>query len=395
MWLPNWSGTTYPIGVAVGSSGVDLLQLHSGRSGWQVIAAARAFYRESLPSDNVSLRANLIRHAVHDALGKGSFQGSDCVSSLSVSDLKIRAVRLPKMPDDELSKAVVFEAADRFELDVEDIEVDWVRAGEVAQGDSVRDEIILVAVPRDVVAAHLDTLISCKLRPIAVDVPFAASVRILNRKLRRGADKKTVRMIIDIGELGSTVTLTRGNELAFIKVVNIGGAHLTHAVAESLNLDETAAADIRRRRIIAEDQRSFETDNSEAKPDRSERVIYEAVRPMLHRLAQEAALCLRYYSVTFRGVRPESILVSGSAASEPHLVSILGDEMKITASVSEPFSGIDISQVQLDRERRSARFAGWSTAVGLSMRGRIGTLAQSATKRMPNYDADYVEREAA
>lgn len=358
-----WRNPTNPIGVDVGASSVKLLQLRHGRAGTHVLAAARVAFEEPLP-DSPEERRRIIGDAVRSALTMAPFHGRTCVSSMLASDLLIRAARLPRLSDEELTKAAHWEAADRFAVELNDIQVDWVRAGEIVQGDDSRDEVILIAARREVVNSHLDALIDCRLLPLAVEIPPAANIRILNRMLRRDVDRSVVRMIIDVGATETSVVITRGQEIAFLKPISIGGREMTASVAKALDLDPAAAAQLRFQRMTAND-----TGSRAEIDDRVDRAVFEAVRPQMHDIAQETALCLRYYSVTFRGVRPELVLVVGGDGAEPGLCQVLEETLNISTELGKPLDGIDVSSVTLGVDRRRSSWPEWSVAAGLSLRG--------------------------
>src|SRR5690606_34219983 len=156
---------------------------------------------------------------------------------------------------------------------------------------------------------------------------------------RREADRGVVRMILDVGESGCNVVITRGCDAAFLKTIPIGGARLCEAVMKALDLDEGSARQLRIDRMSRPVGAEGATDG------RIDRAVFEAVRPLLHELAQEAALCLRYYSVTFRGARPEAALLAGGNGAEPKLAEVLGQTLKLPVSLARSFDGIDTSQV--------------------------------------------------
>jgi len=366
---------TFPIGIEIGASGVRMLQLRLGRAGWHVIAAAGHDYEVPLPEDNVPERTRIISDAVRLAKSQTSFEGTDCISCLSTSDMLFRAARLPKMADSELDKAAAWEAADRFNMEVDDLQTIWIRAGEVTQGNESRDEVILVSVPKNLVCSHLDALIENRLRPIAVDTSFAAVTRATCRTLRRNSDLSTVQMIIDIGPKMSSVILTRGNQFAFLKTIPVGGHHLNTAVAKALNMSEVEAMEIRRRRMQPGENQAEPSDR------RVDRAIFEAVRPYMHDLAQEASLCLRYYSVTFRGARPNGVKITGLDAAEPNLSSVIAEHLKLPTEIAKPFDGIDISKTNLGGDRRSSCHSDWTTTLGLTLRGQDGTLIGGRSRR--------------
>ncbi len=384
-----WKNRTYPIGVEVGASGVRMIQLRHGRAGWHVVAASEQIFAQPV-TDDLSARQSTVQNSIALAKAKAPFEGSDCISCLATSDMLFRAVRLPQMTDDELTKAAAWEAADRFDAEVDDLQTFWIRAGEVTQGNEKRDEVILVAVPRVQVEGHLDALIANHLRPIAVDASFAAVTRSTCRTLRRESDLSTVQMLIDIGPKLSTVIVTRGNEFAFLKTVKVGGESFDGAVARALNMSQEEAWDLRTRRMQPQAE-----NGAHATEDRVSRAVFEAIRPFMHDLAQEVALCLRYYSVTFRGARPTVVKIVGPNAAEPYLAEILTEHLKINTEVARPFSGINISKMNLRADRRESAHPEWATVLGLTLRGRSDTLVGGRTKAVAESTDEMSERREA
>ncbi|NJL31934.1 MAG: hypothetical protein HC898_10040 [Phycisphaerales bacterium] len=101
-----------------------------------------------------------------------------------------------------------------------------------------------------------------------------------------------------------------------------------------------------------------------------DRAVFEALRPLYSELATEVGLCLRYYSVTFRGRRPECVQLTGGEAGDPFLAKALEEELKISAIPAQPLIHTDLAEQNLLHEDQYGHPAGWTAAVGLSMRGK-------------------------
>ena len=363
---------TLPIGVDIGSSGVKLMQLDGAGTALRAQAASRKVFGRPLPEEPVQRKLEIER-TLRAAMEMAPFKGNACVIAPSPSDLMIRAVRLPSMTDEERNKAVRWEASERFGVPMDEIEVEWILAGEVSQGHDTRDEVILIASRRAVLDSYLEAVLAVGLRPLAVDASFLASARNLTRPLRRQEDQSVARMIIDVGLSLTTVSITRGRSLAFVKTIVIAGRNFNKAVSDRLSLDEDAASQLRIERMNAHAE---DPDTG----DRVSRAAFEAIRPHMHELAQEAALCLRYYSVTFRGARPDSVSLIGGEAREPKLASILNEHLKVDAVVANPLEGIDVAAADMRLDRRHASLTEWGVAAGLSMR-QAATLQVSLASR--------------
>jgi len=305
---------------------------------------------------------------LREVIESGGFKGNRCVVSLAREDVCVQSIRLPRMPDDELRQTAAWEASQRFGFERTAMEVDFIRTGAVAsagQGQDNREEVILVATPHVALNARLEGILQAGLRPVAVETCFTAAVRALSRKVRREADRNTIRAIVEIGSSGSVVLITRGDQIAFCKPIGIGGNSLNRAVAEHLQMDESAAAELRGARITA--AATGQTIHDLA----TDRAVFEAVRPLMGDLVKEVTLCLRYYGVTFRGSPPEVIILTGGDGLEPRLGEIMNKSCKIAVAYDDATATLTglITDIRNHLNRAPGQAGSWAVAAGLSLRG--------------------------
>lgn len=347
----------YPIGIDLGASGAKVLQLTRGAHGLRVVGMLRLEMPDVASIDHSSGGLDTLIRNVSKRVLSGGFRGRQCVISIDDRLLRTRSIRQPRMPDAEVEAAVRLDAAQRLGFtEDEACECGWLRAGEVHQGDEVRDEIIYLGAPRAPLEHLAMGLAAGGLRPIGVEPGFVAATRCFGRTLRRATDAAVVRVIVDVGYRSTGVILTRGSQVAFYKPLELGGADLIRVAAERLGLEAQTVNDLRRRRM----SRGAGDEPIDPKVDRA---LYDAVRPLLGDLAHEVNLCVRHYCVTFRGSRPTACLVAGGEAMEPRLADAVQDALQIETSVGDPLDGIELPS-------GSALGAGpgWGVAAGLSLR---------------------------
>ena len=111
----------------------------------------------------------------------------------------------------------------------------------------------------------------------------------------------------------------------------------------------------------------------EARPeDRSdlEWSIHDAIRGLAEDLCREISLCLRYCSVTFRGLRTHQITLTGGEAYDRARVGLLNDQLGMPCKVGQPLKGVDTSGVDLGADRRVTATE-WALCVGMAIRGGL------------------------
>jgi len=361
-----------PIGVDFGASGAKLMQLRKSRGVWSVVGAARVEAPQG--EEDPARCARMYSEAIAARVEAAGFIGRRCVIGLDNQSVKVRSVRLPHMADNDADNALRVDGAARLGLKEVRCEIGWMRAGEVRQGDEVRDEIILVGATHEHAEHAIEAVSGAGLQPMACEPSFVACARAMGWRHRRQSDQRHVRIVIDIGAKSSGVMVLRGDSLAFYKQLDWGGARLDEAAAKRLSLDVGTAEEIRRQRMRPESDAGGPAEGVDPLVDRA---IFDAVRPLLTELAQEATLCVRYYMVTFRGERPESIQLVGGNAGEPRLCDAVKDVTGIDTFVGNPFDGFNTTDATFIGGDRRGYLTQWAGAAGLCLRLEDNTRARA------------------
>lgn len=364
-----------PIGLDLGYDGIKMLQLEVIGQSLSVLAAAKRATGEATDCDPIG-RLERLGETIRRMLKQGGFSGRHVVTSLPREIVHTKNLRLPQMPLDELTGAVEFEAAHLFPFDPAEARIHFIPAGEVRQGSDVKQEVVVVASRHDDVDAYVEQMHACGLVIDSLDLEACALYRTVDRFVRRKEDEQTVHVLVDVGLRRSQVVIGRGREINFIKPIEVGGIRIHEAVARKLGISLDEARALRRRLV-----ESGVSDAAASDPVRQ--AVYDAARGVVEELAREISLCLRYYSVTFRGHRPARLRVHGGEACDPQILAQLNTGLPIPAEPARPLLSIDISRMA-PGDRRGT-LSEWSTALGLALRSTKGTYgARDGAPRDPN-----------
>jgi len=354
-----------PIGLDIGTTTVRLLQLGGTEKDLRVVDAAKFVIPQEVKSEPARRRERVVE-GLRRLLKERRFRGREAVSALAVGELAIRNVRLPKMPEEALDTAVNWEAQNRFPFDTATAIIQHLPAGEVRQGEQVLDEVILFAAPRAEVDARVQLACEAGLDVVSLDAEPCAVFRAFERFLRRRDDETTVSVFVDIGA-ETTVAIARGRNVVFVKMIPIGGLVFNRAVAECLELS-VAEAEALRRRLGRRSPKERASDTPDEETDRVCRAVADAIRPHLEDLANEIALCLRYYSVTFRGQYPESVTFTGGEATSADIPTGLAERLGVAVQIGDLFRAVKMDHPVPALDRRGV-LCEWTTAFGLSLKG--------------------------
>jgi len=360
----------WPIALDIGSDSIKMMQLDMANG--ELLVRACGQWRFPAVIGDSEQRMDMIVNSVQEILRRGNFKGRRSVSSLSGSEMDIKNIRLQALPRAEMEKAIQWEAQDRFAFDVKPDRLKYVEAGQVRSGSETRNEIIMMATSEHAIEEHLSMLNAVGLRPEHIYPEPLAVFRTALRSLRRQADHNIVSVILDLGARATRVVVARGRKVVFVKTVDIGGRALNEAVAAQLNLDIADAIELRARvmqehaKLLGGHRKSDQAEPGQPRSD-VEWTVRDAVRGQVEELAREIALCLRYCSVTFRGLRPSKVLLAGGEVYDPAVTELLNENIGVDCEVARPLRGIDVSQVALGMGTRTP-MCEWAVASGLAMR---------------------------
>ena len=371
-----------PIGLDIGHNSIKMIQLLANGEQLSVIAAQKARIDHGVNGDGQE-RSRFVISAIRQMLAEGNFHGRNVVSSLPNDGLEITSLRLAEAQSDEIEQALRKEAVQRFGLDPDEDAIKYVVAGNVHQGDEIKNELILFAAANETIKSHIEMLEQAGLRPVSIDTIPCALFRSFERSLRRQEDREHTVVFVDVGNQLTTVVFGRGGEISFVKQIPLGGEKFNEEIAAKLGID-ISEAEMLREALQTEkglstpkpDLEKQATAENEQKLDASTRqAIVDAVSEVAEELTREISLCLRYYTVTFRGKRVRRAFFTGGGTYEYILLDVLKRQLAVKVEVAQPLKGFNMSNerknLNFDSDRRGL-LCEWAVAVGLSLKGSNG-----------------------
>lgn len=337
-----------PIAIDFGTRSVKLVQMNGDRT--RIVESVR----RDLPGDALTDPEALCQawtQALIEAREGRKFTGRDAIVCLGARELAIQNVRVTKPATGDLEPVILRELGDRFAYPIPESELRFLEAADVRQGDAIRREVIVIGCHRPQLDRFLKVLDDAGLKPVAVEPEPQALLRCYAAQYRRDEDREQRSIVVHVGNTSTAVIIAQGDEILFIKYIDLGGRHFDEAVAKHLRMEMPAAWALRRNNG---DRRA------ELQDPEISRSVNESIRPVVDRLANEVSLCIRYHSVTFRG-KPLVRMVLGGGEATQNLVERLAARLDLKCELGDPFRAYNAGPTV---GRRSQ----WDVAVGMAMR---------------------------
>jgi len=349
-----------PIGLDIGSDSIKMLQTEIVGGALSVVAAVKHRLPDDTPTD-APTRLAVAMDEVRQIMRRGIFTGRNIVASLPREMVHIKNLRMPLIPAGELESAILFESRNLFGFESDQARICFLPAGEVRQGAEVRQEVIVLAALHSDIDNYVEQLNQAGCVVDALDVSPCALYRSVERFIRRKEDEQEVHVIVDVGYQAAHVLIGRGRDISFFKPLELGGRHLHQAVSRKLGISLPEARALRERLMEA-----TEVSDPAGRRDPVRQAVFDATRSTLEELGREIALCLRYYTVTFRGHRPTRLRLTGGEALDPNLVATLQGVLPVPVEAGRALHNLSISKMKpADRRGHGSE---WTTALGLSLK---------------------------
>lgn len=237
------------------------------------------------------------------------------IIGVSNSQVVVRALQMPRLPPDQMARALPFSARDVVALPLDKALLDFrplPETEEEAAGDVVNG--LLVAAPRLPVLIAVRAVEAAGLRIARVDLASFAAMR------STASPYLEAEAVVDIGAQVTNIVIHRFGIPTVVRTVGRGGQNLTERLVERTGVSATEA-EIMKREI------GLRSGDSEAGM-----ILTSAVRP----LVADIRSSVQYFTTTNSTTSLERISLTGGGAQLPGLVEALADDTGITCQVVSP-----------------------------------------------------------
>jgi type IV pilus assembly protein PilM len=212
--------------------------------------------------------------------------GTGCAAVVSLPEDKAfwQIIKMPRLDDDELRGAVIFEAENYIPLPLEKVYLDF----EVVPSSLIenRCEVAVAALPKEIADSRVRVCDAAKLRLVAMELESQAAAR----SARQNANFAWPAIIIKIGDTQSSVIFCGRDSTRAVFSVPISNAYFIEKIRTATEVDDDAA------RKLKTDCGITTTDSNLSPRGGGEKEkIFEFLLPGLVDFSQQIKKYIRYY----------------------------------------------------------------------------------------------------
>ena len=246
-------------------------------------------------------------------------------------------------------------------------------------------EALILAIKRDTVDELSAAAASVGLKPESVTLTPAA---LLDGFFYNHPEASGCNLILEIGARATTILLVEGGRI-FVRIVPLGGAAVSQAVATDLQESFAGAETLKRAKGFVHPGGAYE-DPSDAATAR----ISKLARGVMTRLHTEVERSVTFFRSQQGGGKPVQAWLAGGGAILGYTELFFREKLRIPVNYLQPFRRLGLPATA-EAQAAVRNFAGWGAAVGTALQvlpeapvrinvlGAIGRAQAQKSKDLP------------
>jgi len=358
IWNPLEFIPKKALGIDIGTSALRIVELSRLGERRRLVnygeISAKVIWEKpfrTFEKSTILLSSQEISRAIQAVLEEAKIKTKRVVFSIPDFTTFFTSFELPPMTEEELPRAVQYEARKIVPLPLNEVVLDWqIIKGEVSNQKKSKLKILLVAVLNEVINQYKKIAEIAGLELIALEAEVFGLIRALTDE-----EKRTI-LLIDIGAQTTTCSIIEKGVLKISYSFDLSGNELNERISKGLGLDYQTSQVLKEKYGILELPLGSETKIS----------IREILLPLIDLIIKEIEKISQNYYLT-EGKEIQKIILAGASALMPGLPEYFQDHFKKELEVGNPFSNIFCPPILEETLKKMG--PSYAIAVGLALRG--------------------------
>lgn len=336
-------------GLEIEDSYIKAFQLKKNKSGFSMEACNLRSLKKGIIRDGQVVQAEELAKEIRELLKLSRpkpIKTKFVVFSVPETKSFIRTIQIPKMSREEAAEAVKWETEANIPVSLDKVYLDW----QIIDSNEKNNNVLVVAVPKEVVDGYYQAVSLSGLIPLAVEVDIIATIRSLTSK---ESNKEPI-LIADIGADKTSLAICKNQIPYFSSSIPLCGKTFTDALQKGLGIGYEKAEELKEKYGLGKMKKDD--------------MLYNIYNPLIENLAVEIDRSISFYSESINAQeKVKRIILSGGGSLLRELADYLSLRLGKTVIVGNPETGLGIKQ------NTAINIAGdlspFSTPIGLAMRG--------------------------
>jgi len=252
------------------------------------------------------------------------------------------------MKEEEVQKAVYFEAENYIPLPIEKVYLD----SQIISCDTKANKlnVLIAAMPKTIVDLYISSLKGATLEPVALEIESMSISRAL---VKENTDSQSL-VLVDLGENRTSFSIFFDQSLKFTTTSQLSAKNFSEIIAQGLKTSFKEAEDLKIKNGIG--------------PSKLGKKNAEVLKSTLAELVDLSKKYLNYCQTQYNQ-KAVKILLCGGGANLKGLPDFLTRQLKIPVELGNPWINIAANQSKKTSTLSQEDSLRYTTALGLALRG--------------------------
>jgi type IV pilus assembly protein PilM len=326
------------IGLDIGTSGVRAAEVSFGRGQRRLERFGQVALPVGAVVDGEVIDVDAVSEAIRSLWSATRFRSKKVHLGVANQRVIVRQVELPWLPAAELKASLPYQVQDFIPLPVDQVLLDYHPIEEVVLENGSRGiRGLLVAAAREMVFRGVEAVQKAGLQPVSVDlVPFAI-LRSMAEFDDLGLTSGEAVAVVNVGASVTNLIVHTGGIPRFVRILPMGGADITDAIAERLGVSLDDAEGMKQ-----------STGFGESVDGTPEAKVIDATAGAF---VDAVGTSLDYYQAQPTAVRISRVLLSGGGGRLDGLATRLAAALRLPVADGSVLSSVTVGKVGLTDEQ--------------------------------------------
>ncbi len=340
------SGVSSFFGLDIGTTGIRLVELRGSGATRSLVKYAYVPLDMKLAQSDSKVDQQKLAQILANLVAEARPSTKNVAVGIPSSRVFTTVVDFDRLPQNELAKAIMYQADSLIPTPPKESKIDWAVIGDSPK-DKTRIELLLSSVPNSFIESRLDIIESIGLNVIAFEPDSIA----LSRSLI-AAGTSAPQLIIDVGQQSTDLVITMDEAPRLTRSIPTGAEAIVRSAMQNLNIDDKQAQ-----------QFVFKFGVSK---DKLEGQVYQAIIGTVDMLVGEIDKSIKFFQTRYPGVALGQMIVSGAASTIPELPLYLANKFGVNVEIGNAWRNVAFAA---DRQNELLAVSNqFSVAVGLAER---------------------------
>ena len=205
------------IGCEISTNEIRAVELAKENGEYKILAMGYMPLEEGVIEEGFIRDADRFNTAITQLIASGNFQTTDIAVAVNNENVLMRFASFPKVDSDKLRNMVLLQAQEFIPIPIQEMEVDYVVAGETTDDDNnPQTNVMLIAARRQMLEGYINIFTASKLQIQDIDSSLLAYCRGLN-EICSGAKYGIVNLVDDV----LNFIVVHGSEISMVRSITI------------------------------------------------------------------------------------------------------------------------------------------------------------------------------